>query len=84
MPGDRSGAAKPGGKSNMFTIKIVFVAVIDVGELQDFLEKRGPYTPNCTTAIQALNVVLTHKPFANMTNGTFHVLFNLSSMPECF
>ncbi|KAI8363651.1 Piwi domain-containing protein [Mortierella sp. GBAus27b] len=52
----------------MFTIKIVFVAVIDVSELQDFLERRGPFTPNCTTAIQALNVVLTHKPFANMTN----------------
>ncbi|KAK3813182.1 MAG: Piwi domain-containing protein [Benniella sp.] len=67
MPGDRNGSKKS-GKSNMFTIKIMFVAVIDVGELQLFLERRGPFTSSCTTAIQALNVVLTHKPFSNMVN----------------
>ncbi|KAG0006440.1 argonaute 1 [Modicella reniformis] len=66
MPG--GGSARPGAKSNMFTIKIVFVATIDVSELQLFLERRGPFTPSCATAIQALNVVLTHKPFSNMVN----------------
>jgi eukaryotic translation initiation factor 2C len=72
MPGDRNGSKKS-GKSNMFTIKIMFVAVIDVGELQLFLERRGPFTSSCTTAIQALNVVLTHKPFSNMVNGTLFI-----------
>lgn len=68
MPGDR-GSSRPGKAANMFTIKIVFVAMIDVSELQLFLEKKGPFTSSCTTAIQALNVVLTHKPFANMVNS---------------
>ncbi|KAI7822858.1 Piwi domain-containing protein [Gamsiella multidivaricata] len=52
----------------MFTIKLVFVAIIDIAELQLFLEKRGPFTTACATAIQALNVILTHKPFSEMIN----------------
>ncbi|KAF9395577.1 hypothetical protein BGX21_009854 [Mortierella sp. AD011] len=58
--------AKPG--ANVFTVKIVFVAVIDVRELQLFLDRRGPFTSNCATAIQALNIAATHKPFSNMVN----------------
>lgn len=68
----------------MFTIKIMFVAMIDVSELQLFLEKRGPFTSSCTTAIQALNVVLTHKPFANMINGTSLAFQRLCAFVQTF
>ncbi|KAF9350130.1 hypothetical protein BGX26_011661 [Mortierella sp. AD094] len=58
--------AKPG--ANVFTVKIAFVAVVDVRELQLFLDRRGPFTSNCATAIQALNIAATHMPFSKMVN----------------
>ncbi|KAF9117006.1 hypothetical protein BGX27_007060 [Mortierella sp. AM989] len=54
--------------ANIFTVKIAFVAVIDVSELQLFLDRKGPFTPNCATAIQALNIAVTHKSFPTMVN----------------
>ncbi|KAF9198243.1 hypothetical protein BGZ49_001005 [Haplosporangium sp. Z 27] len=54
--------------SNVFTIKIVFAAVVEVSELQQFLDRRGNFTSNCATAIQALNIAATHKPYSSMVN----------------
>ncbi|KAG0308842.1 eukaryotic translation initiation factor 2C, 2 [Dissophora globulifera] len=66
--GRSASSDRPDAKKNMFTIKIVKVSEIDIQELQRFLDKTGPFTPSCETAIHALNVVLTHKPFSSMAN----------------
>ncbi|KAG0252761.1 hypothetical protein BG011_006820 [Mortierella polycephala] len=55
---------KPDAKKNIFRLKMILVATIDLGELHQFLHRKGPFTSNCATAIQALNVALTHKPFS--------------------
>ncbi|KAF9427106.1 eukaryotic translation initiation factor 2C, 2 [Podila epigama] len=71
---DPSGAPKSSSSSsssssrprsrNEFTVKMSKVAKIDLGELHDFLNRKGPFTPSCMTALQALNIVLTHKLFS--------------------
>ncbi|KAG0349818.1 eukaryotic translation initiation factor 2C, 2 [Podila minutissima] len=53
---------------NAFTVKIAQVAVIDLKELHKFLRREGPLTSSCMTAIQALNVVMTHKLFSQQVS----------------
>ncbi|GJJ69830.1 eukaryotic translation initiation factor 2C [Entomortierella parvispora] len=71
-PKSDSGVAKPvtgGAKSvpgrdqrrNEFTVKFSRVAVIELEELHRFLRREGPITRSCYQAIQAFNIVLTHK-----------------------
>lgn len=65
-------AAQTGGppakNKNEFTVKIVKAAVIDLEELHRFLRREGPITPGCLTAIQALNIVMSHKLFSEMVS----------------
>ncbi|KAF8937538.1 Piwi domain-containing protein [Dissophora ornata] len=68
LPEERGRNRGPDAKKNIFKLKLLFVAEINVNELQLFLDRRGPFTAGCSTAIQALNVVLTHKPFTTMAN----------------
>ncbi|KAG0205476.1 Protein argonaute 10 [Mortierella sp. GBA30] len=53
---------------NEFTVKIARVARIELEELHRFIRREGPITPGCFTAIQALNIVMSHKLFTNMVN----------------
>ncbi|KAF9321154.1 Protein argonaute 10 [Podila horticola] len=53
---------------NAFTVKIAKVAVIDLKELHLFLRREGPLTNSCITAIQALNIVMTHKLFSEQVS----------------
>ncbi|KAF8931279.1 argonaute 1 [Haplosporangium bisporale] len=55
-------------RRNAFTVKISRVAVIDLRELHRFLQRDGPLTNACMTAIQALNVVMTHKLFSEQVS----------------
>ncbi|KAF9120015.1 Eukaryotic translation initiation factor 2C [Mortierella sp. 14UC] len=65
-------AAPAGGRppknKNEFTVKISKAAVIELEELHRFLRREGPVTPACFTAIQALNIVMSHKLFSEMVN----------------
>ncbi|KAK3807380.1 MAG: Piwi domain-containing protein [Benniella sp.] len=55
----------PGGaKKNEFVVKISKVAAINLEELHRFLRREGPVTPGCLTAIQALNINMSHKIFS--------------------
>ncbi|KAF9432731.1 Eukaryotic translation initiation factor 2C [Entomortierella beljakovae] len=63
---NEGGKSKPG--ANGFTVKINFAAVINLRELQLFLDRQGPFTSNCSTAIQALNIAVTHKAYASMVS----------------
>ncbi|KAI1320706.1 Eukaryotic translation initiation factor 2C [Mortierella claussenii] len=47
-----------------FKIKIKKVALIDLQELQRFLQAKSPMTNNCLTAIMAIDVLIRHKPTA--------------------
>lgn len=69
LPDEGGRPPKDGAKKNTFRIKLMLVATIDVRELHRFLEKRGPFTSACATVIQALNVVMVHKPFSEKANG---------------
>ncbi|KAG0297373.1 eukaryotic translation initiation factor 2C, 2 [Linnemannia gamsii] len=53
------------GQKQEIAFKIMHVNEIDMEALAIFL-KTGKYTQDCTEAIQALNVALTHKPYSNM------------------
>ncbi|KAI1316264.1 hypothetical protein EDD11_010172 [Mortierella claussenii] len=66
LPND--GGRRSKSNPNVFKVKIAFVAAIDVASLKMFLQKAAPLSTSCLTAIQALNVALTHKPFSMMTN----------------
>ncbi|KAF9953915.1 hypothetical protein BGZ72_005073 [Mortierella alpina] len=68
LPDEGGRPPKDGAKRNTFRIKLMLVATIDVRELHRFLEKRGPFTSACATVIQALNVVMVHKPFSEKAN----------------
>ncbi|KAF9931882.1 hypothetical protein BGZ67_005082 [Mortierella alpina] len=68
LPDEGGRPPKEGAKRNTFRIKLMLVATIDVRELHRFLEKRGPFTSACATVIQALNVVMVHKPFSEKAN----------------
>ncbi|KAG0206269.1 hypothetical protein BGX28_002266 [Mortierella sp. GBA30] len=68
LPDESGRPPKEGAKRNTFRIKIMHVATIDVRELHRFLDRRGPFTGACATAIQALNVALVHKPFSEKAN----------------
>ncbi|KAG0001210.1 Protein argonaute 10 [Modicella reniformis] len=48
-----------------FTVKMNRIAVINLEELHRFLRREGPITPGCITAIQALNITMTHKIFSD-------------------
>ncbi|KAF9963509.1 Protein argonaute 10, partial [Mortierella alpina] len=61
----QSSAAK---SKNEFTVKIARVARIELEELHRFIGRKGPLTPSCLTAIQALNIVMSHKLFTNMVS----------------
>ncbi|KAF8933946.1 Eukaryotic translation initiation factor 2C [Haplosporangium bisporale] len=68
----------PGPKqktANEFMVKISRVARIDLEELHRFIRKEGPVTPACFTAIQALNIVMSHKVFSEMVS-TGRAAFN--------
>ncbi|KAF9921955.1 Protein argonaute 10 [Linnemannia zychae] len=53
------------GQKQEISFKIMHVAEIDMTALVNFL-RTGQYTQDCTEAIQALNVALTHKPYSTM------------------
>ncbi|KAG0279423.1 argonaute 1 [Linnemannia exigua] len=53
------------GQKQEIAFKIMHVAEVDMEALVNFL-RTGQYTQDCTEAIQALNVALTHKPYSNM------------------
>ncbi|KAH7055312.1 Piwi domain-containing protein [Linnemannia elongata] len=53
------------GQKQEIAFKIMHVNEIDMEALANFL-RTGRYTQDCTEAIQALNVALTHKPYSNM------------------
>lgn len=57
------------GQKQEIAFKIMHVNEIDMEALASFLQT-GRYTQDCTEAIQALNVALTHKPYSNMVTGT--------------
>ncbi|RIA87406.1 Piwi domain-containing protein [Glomus cerebriforme] len=46
----------------LFTVKIKKVSVIRIEELLRFLNARGSCTPNCLTAIMALDILIHHEP----------------------
>ncbi|KAG0057713.1 Protein argonaute 10 [Gryganskiella cystojenkinii] len=55
---------------NEFTIKFTRVARIELEELHRFMRREGPVTPSCFSAIQALNIVMSHKLSSQMaTHG---------------
>ncbi|KAG0320493.1 Eukaryotic translation initiation factor 2C [Podila horticola] len=55
--------------ANEFMVKISRVARIDLEELHRFIRKEGPVTPACFTAIQALNIAMSHKVFSEMVSA---------------
>ncbi|KAF9181636.1 Eukaryotic translation initiation factor 2C [Haplosporangium sp. Z 11] len=55
-------------KANEFVVKITRVARIELEELHRFLRCEGPITSGCFTAVQALNIVMTHKLFNDMVS----------------
>jgi eukaryotic translation initiation factor 2C len=59
---------RPVKNKNEFTVKIVKANVIQLEELHRFLRREGPVTPACFTAIQALNIVMSHKLFSEMVS----------------
>ncbi|KAG0012896.1 Eukaryotic translation initiation factor 2C [Podila clonocystis] len=68
---DISAQDSPGPKektANEFMVKISRVARIDLEELHRFIRKEGPVTPACFTAIQALNIAMSHKVFSEMVS----------------
>ncbi|KAG0333928.1 eukaryotic translation initiation factor 2C, 2, partial [Podila humilis] len=67
-PASSSGGAPPPRKRNEFTVKLALVARIDLSELHKFLRREGPLTPACSMALNALNVVMTHKLFSEQVN----------------
>ncbi|OAQ28263.1 Piwi-domain-containing protein [Linnemannia elongata AG-77] len=58
----------PPKKKNEFTVKIARANVIELEELHRFLRREGPITSGCLTAIQALNIVMSHKLFSEMVS----------------
>ncbi|KAF9924651.1 Eukaryotic translation initiation factor 2C [Linnemannia zychae] len=64
-PSVQTGSTK---NKNEFTLKIIEAGVIELEELHRFLRREGPVTSSCFTAIQALNIVLTHKLFSEMVS----------------
>ncbi|KAF9409905.1 Eukaryotic translation initiation factor 2C [Podila epigama] len=56
-------------RSNEFTVKISIVNRIELEELHRFLSRQGPLTPSCLTAIQALNIAMSHKVFSEMVSS---------------
>ncbi|KAG0321603.1 Protein argonaute 10 [Linnemannia gamsii] len=58
----------PAKNKNEFTVKITKANVIELEELHRFLRREGPITPGCLTAIQALNIVMSHKLFSEMVS----------------
>ncbi|KAK3836299.1 MAG: Piwi domain-containing protein [Linnemannia gamsii] len=67
-PATPAGGGPPAKNKNEFTVKISKAAVIELEELHRFLRREGPITPACLTAIQALNIVMSHKLFSEMVN----------------
>ncbi|KAF9910844.1 Protein argonaute 10 [Linnemannia zychae] len=53
------------GQKQEIAFKIMHVAEVEMEALVNFV-RTGQYTQDCTDAIQALNVALTHKPYSNM------------------
>ncbi|KAF9980022.1 Protein argonaute 10 [Mortierella antarctica] len=58
----------PTKSKNEFTVKIARVERIELEELHRFIRREGPLTSSCLTAIQALNIVMSHKLFTNMVS----------------
>ncbi|KAF9089788.1 Protein argonaute 10 [Mortierella sp. AD031] len=65
---DVEAGGHPAKNKNEFTVKIVKAAVIQLEELHRFLRREGPVTPACFTALQALNIVMSHKLFSEMVS----------------
>ncbi|KAG0344622.1 Eukaryotic translation initiation factor 2C [Podila humilis] len=63
-----STSAPPPKTANEFTVKIALVFKIELEELHRFLNKKGPVTAACFTAIQALNIAMSHKVFSEMVS----------------
>jgi hypothetical protein len=50
-------ASTPTRKKNEFTVKFCRVAKIELEELHRFLNREGPVTPSCFTAIQGVQAI---------------------------
>ncbi|KAG0225299.1 hypothetical protein BGW42_004511, partial [Actinomortierella wolfii] len=72
------GAGKPKrakGKSEPLVAKLTHVNTIDLTDLHKFLRREGPLTPNCTLAIQALNVAITHEAVSRFVSRGNSIFF---------
>ncbi|KAF9155082.1 eukaryotic translation initiation factor 2C, 2, partial [Actinomortierella ambigua] len=75
--GGKGGKEKHGkGKfAGPMVAKLTYVNIIDLTDLHKFLRREGPLTSNCTLAMQALNVAVTHEAMSRFVNRGGSVFF---------
>ncbi|KAF9972539.1 hypothetical protein BGZ73_004325 [Actinomortierella ambigua] len=62
-------------KSGPTVAVLTYVNIIDLTDLHKFLRREGPLTPNCTLAMQAMNVAVTHEAMSRFVSRGSSVFF---------
>ncbi|KAF9155709.1 Protein argonaute 10 [Actinomortierella ambigua] len=57
------------------SIKLTHVNTIDLSDLHAFLGRKGPLTPDCMQALQAMNVALVHETMCKFVNRGSSIFF---------